>query len=284
MAVAITRQARVDDDGSGTTGTVINAAFITAIYDEIDAALAAVQGLGLPLAGGTVAGNVTFSAGYLAFSGDSTGTTGPSIFRSSNQLVIRGATSNILFTNRAGSLVNMTLSDDGRLVVGAGAAVTPAHMTVNYPGATRVGLALNDPDSLSNTAFLYFTLAGTTIGAVLRNGSTSAVQYLTTSDRRLKTDRGVAQNVSALRSVVVHDFDWTASGVHDRGVFAQEAHAFYPQAITVGDDTMKDGHLVKPWMADYSKFVPDLIVGWQQHDGELATLKARIAALEAKAA
>ena len=30
-------------------------------------------------------------------------------------------------------------------------------------------------------------------------------------------------------------------------------------------------------MTDYSKFVPDLIVGWQQHDAELAELRALLA-------
>jgi hypothetical protein len=30
-------------------------------------------------------------------------------------------------------------------------------------------------------------------------------------------------------------------------------------------------------MTDYSKFVPDLIVGWQQHDDEIAALRARLA-------
>ena len=41
---------------------------------------------------------------------------------------------------------------------------------------------------------------------------------------------------------------------------------------------MKDGHLAKPWSVDYSKFVPDLIVGWQQHDARLAVLEAKLLA------
>ncbi|MES2341712.1 MAG: hypothetical protein V4597_08540 [Pseudomonadota bacterium] len=52
MAVTITRTAWTDDDGSGTTGTVINNAVKTELYGQIDAALA----LLLPLAGGTLTG------------------------------------------------------------------------------------------------------------------------------------------------------------------------------------------------------------------------------------
>lgn len=58
MAVTIGRSAWVDDDGSGTTGTVLNNAVKTSLYDQIDAALA----LLLPLAGGTITGLLTVSA------------------------------------------------------------------------------------------------------------------------------------------------------------------------------------------------------------------------------
>jgi hypothetical protein len=36
-------------------------------------------------------------------------------------------------------------------------------------------------------------------------------------------------------------------------------------------------------MTDYSKFVPDLIVGWQQHDAALTALRARLAAATGEA-
>lgn len=54
MAVTITRTAWTDDDGSGTTGTVINNAVKTELYGQIDTALA----LLLPLAGGTISGTL----------------------------------------------------------------------------------------------------------------------------------------------------------------------------------------------------------------------------------
>ena len=55
MAVTISRTAWTDDDGSGATGTMINNAVKTELYNQIDAALA----LCLPLAGGTLTGAVT---------------------------------------------------------------------------------------------------------------------------------------------------------------------------------------------------------------------------------
>jgi hypothetical protein len=105
------------------------------------------------------------------------------------------------------------------------------------------------------------------------------VTYGTTSDRRLKVDGGLATDVAALRAVAVHDFTWTTDGRADRGVFAQDAAAVFPRAIVAGsDETTEGGSLAHPWMTDYSKFVPDLIVGWQQHDAAIAEIRAALAA------
>lgn len=57
MSVTIHRITIVDDDGTGTYGTAVNGAFMTALYDDIDAALAAL----LPLAGGTLVGDLKFT-------------------------------------------------------------------------------------------------------------------------------------------------------------------------------------------------------------------------------
>jgi hypothetical protein len=52
MAVTITRTAWIDDDGSGTTGTVINNAVKTELYNQIDEGFGklAVGGQGVPIA------------------------------------------------------------------------------------------------------------------------------------------------------------------------------------------------------------------------------------------
>jgi hypothetical protein len=44
--MAITRTAMVDDDGSGTTGTIINNAWKTEFYNQIDGAINAIGALG----------------------------------------------------------------------------------------------------------------------------------------------------------------------------------------------------------------------------------------------
>ena len=238
MAVTITRSAWIDDDGTGTTGTVINNAVKTALYNDIDGALAKVA----QLAGGnSFTGAQAINAQFTVWNGTKVffqvATAGPLLINSNLQ-VANGLVS--IVSSQANNAINIQNSDPGN--------------TLGYLG--------------------FYNNAGGVAGYVQQTGATS-VAYVTASDARLKHDRGRATDLAALRAVVVHDFTWTADGQRDRGVFAQEAHALYPRAVSVGtDETTAAGALARPWMTDYSKFVPDLIVGWQQHDAELAELRA----------
>ena len=65
--------------------------------------------------------------------------------------------------------------------------------------------------------------------------------------------------------------DWKTDGARGRGVFAQEVAAVLPAAVTVG-------RRPPAWQVDYSKFVPDLIIGWQQHEARLLAVLERLEA------
>jgi hypothetical protein len=235
MAVTIVRTAWIDDDGTGTTGTVINNAVKTALYNDIDGALAKVA----QLAGGNAFTGAQSVAGVLTASGT--------------------VQSLLVGTPGAVGTVGLAVATDATLV--------RPPMIVQNINATGTGILINFLNSAISSS-----------GAIAQTSATS-VTYSTTSDARLKDDAGRATDLSALRAVVVHDFAWKADGRSDRGVFAQEAHALFPNAILPGtDETTDEGSLARPWMTDYSKFVADLIVGWQQHDADLAELRALLAA------
>ena len=104
-------------------------------------------------------------------------------------------------------------------------------------------------------------------------GNCWAAGYPGASDIRLKNDLGLATETSALRKVIVHDFIWKADGRRDCGVFAQELDQYIPSVVYKGKTAEE------PWGVDYSKLVAHVIVGWQEHDRELAALKAEIADL-----
>jgi hypothetical protein len=148
----------------------------------------------------------------------------------------------------------------------------------NDDGASSPVASFCNVATSGNNYFLEFlteALPGTGRGSIDYNRAGSAVRYNTTSDEYLKRDRGIAKEPKYLRDIRIHDFDWIETGHPGRGVFARETFKVFPDAISEGVDELDDnGRPRRPWGADYSKFVPDLIVGWQSHDSELADNRA----------
>jgi hypothetical protein len=334
MSVTITRTAWIDDDGTGTTGTVINNAVKTDLYNQIDGALAkgaqltggnaftgnqtidgvlVVTGLGAHqfAAAGVGANTVTIqnaTAGAGNYAGlnigndlafnrgqliclSSTASSGAPNLADAMTLVAAGsgglsfwtahATGAQRFYTGAGSLERVRITAAGELLVNTPSNPSLGQVAIVTDGAAHYGLVVQNTNPANSINYLLFlNSAGATAGNIAQSGATG-VNYGTTSDQRLKTDDGRATDVSALRAVVVHDFTWQADGIRDRGLFAQEAIDLFPRAVLAGtDERTESGHLARPWMTDYSRIVPDLIVGWQHHDAAIAALRAALATLK----
>ena len=121
----------------------------------------------------------------------------------------------------------------------------------------------------------------TTIGSIRGTGSAS-VNFSTTSDATLKTDRGIATAErigSIIDGLQVHEFDWIEGDVTDQiGLFAQEAIDVLPESIvnapTIEPATADSEEQYVAAALDYSKIVPILIA-------ECQFLRQRVADLEA---
>lgn len=161
-------------------------------------------------------------------------------------------------------------------IAAAGATWTPGQQF------TRISNGWVETGQAVTTAIAHVTFYNPNgpVGSI--STSASATAYNTSSDARLKRDRGRLTETDVLRGTVVHAFDWLTDGTPGRGVFAQDAIAVAPFAVTPGtDDRDAEGRLTQPWAVDYAKYVPDLIVGWQAHDAQVTALETRVAALEA---
>jgi hypothetical protein len=170
-----------------------------------------------------------------------------------------------------GSTERMRIKPTGELRIGADVGIGN-QFTVFDVGGGRFDIGA--PGTALRTVAAFYNTNGQ-VGTISTSGTATA--YNTTSDERLKRDLGIAEDLTALGAVVVHDFAWAQDGTRSRGVFAQETEPVFPRAITVGSD---GADLSRPWMADYSSFVPDLIVGWQQHEALLHALTAKLIVLE----
>ena len=134
----------------------------------------------------------------------------------------------------------------------------------------RIDIGKDTSGAKTVEAFYY---AGAAQGSIVLNDA--SVAYNTSSDKDLKDHIMVATSTDVLRLTVVNDFYWKANGQKARGVYAQDAYLVFADAVTVGDCSINtDGNKKNPWSVDYSKYVPDLIVGWQDHDAKMNDLLA----------
>jgi hypothetical protein len=148
------------------------------------------------------------------------------------------------------------------------------------------GIVISNSNGTAGLVYMAYLNAAAGLAGAISQISQTQVAYQTTSDARLKQDLGRTTDLSSLRQIVIHDFLWKHDGSRDRGIFAQEGHALFPRAIAEGTDEVGDDGitLVHPWMIDHSKFVADLIAGWQAHDAEIACLRAELATLKQRMA
>lgn len=122
------------------------------------------------------------------------------------------------------------------------------------------------------------TNTGTQRGSITYSSGGGVIAYNTTSDERLKNDLGVLTTSSVLNDIKIHKFAWKETGNVTTGVFAQELYRVLPNAVTVGTDEVDtNGNLKNPWSVDYSKLVPDLVLGWQSHESAINELASAVA-------
>lgn len=132
---------------------------------------------------------------------------------------------------------------------------------------------LHDNGVGSGSSYIRFLYNNVAIADIAQNGTT-AVQYNTTSDIRLKKDVVDAPEAGSLIDqirIVSHGWKSAPTESVKYGVIAQELINVVPSAVTQGDDGEK---ITKAWGVDYSKMIPLLIK-------EVQALRQRVATLEA---
>jgi hypothetical protein len=167
--------------------------------------------------------------------------------------------------------------DASRKAVGVNFDSNPgaySQFAVRFSGSdsdvNTTGVAIQDSGTNSNISFCtFFNSGGGGIGSITRVGTTNAVAYNTTSDRRAKENIADADDAGAvIDAIQVRKFDWIEGNQHQPyGMVAQELITVAPEAVhqPANEEDMMG--------VDYSKLVPMLIK-------EIQSLRARVADLE----
>ena len=175
---------------------------------------------------------------------------------------------------------------NGKITINANAAQSPAsHVTCYFASAQYSAFAAEETDGGSGAGYLICRKSGgSTIGQVKRNGTADEIQYVTTSDYRLKEN--VNYNFDAtttLKKLKPCEFNWISdeNNTTVTGFLAHEVQEVYPHATSGEKDAMetytdsdgKEQTRINPQGIEKSDLVPLLVKTIQE-------LEARIAVLE----
>ena len=167
-----------------------------------------------------------------------------------------------------------SINSNNRVMVGT---ATPFDTTVGADfmsyGTTGSAAAFKVNGSVTTQVSFYDSTQSNRVGYI--STGSSATQYNTTSDRRLKRNiQPVADCGDKIDQIEVVSHQWTngTDVAIPYGFIAQDLYKAAPHAVSKGDD----GEEVEiEWAVDYSKLVPMLVK-------EVQSLRARVAQLEGK--
>jgi len=167
---------------------------------------------------------------------------------------------------------------NGRIVINAADATGQAsHMTLLFESAAYSAFAGRMTDNGSGAGFLICRKSdGATIGQVKRNGTSDAVQYVTTSDYRLKENVNYSwDGTTELKKLKPCRYNWINDESNDlyEGFLAHEVQSVVPCAASGDKDAVDTDGNIEPQGIDQSLLVPLLVKTIQE-------LEARITALE----
>jgi len=158
-----------------------------------------------------------------------------------------------------------------------------AYSNILFDGVNYFGMAIKTSYGFAGSTFIAFAnSAGTTQGSIYAN-ATNTVQFLTSSDYRLKENiapmTGALAKVSALKPVT---YNWKSDGSSSQGFIAHELAEVSPECVGGEKDAVDANGNPKYQGIDTSFLVATLTAAIQEQQTLITALTARITALEAK--
>lgn len=186
------------------------------------------------------------------------------------------------------NILAISTNTTDRITIGAGGGVTigPADVTRNVLAQNSTATASStargydaqytvDTDCTGGYFYACVNSAGTVIGRIEAATNTTTT-FTGSSDSRLKQDPQTFNGMDLIMQMIPRDFEWKSNpGMRSKGFFAQELNEVYPDAVSVGSDTLTEqGALFNPWGVDYGRLTPVLVKALQELKTEFDAYKA----------
>tara|TARA_R100001591_G_scaffold93357_1_gene99230 strand:+ start:310 stop:1974 length:1665 start_codon:yes stop_codon:yes gene_type:complete len=196
----------------------------------------------------------------------------------------------VFLTNRGSTSVTeaMRINSFGYIGLNTGASIPNVAATLYIdplkPDPAQRGIAILGRKDLNDVIYINF-LNGSTLGSQGRilADSTSSVQYVTSSDYRLKENVvALTDNITRLKQLNPVHFRWKdMPSVESEGFLAHEVQAVVPCAITGEKDAVDENGNIDAQQIDTNKLVPLLTAALKESVTKIETLETKVAALEA---
>ena len=171
----------------------------------------------------------------------------------------------------------MRIDTSGNLLVGTTSTNITNGGYIIYVGSNAFQVTGHASGVASGSWYQSFYYAGTSIGQIAQNGTTS-VSYNTSSDYRLKTNvtpLTTTQSGPVIDALKPSQFTWTTDNTSDVGFIAHEMQAVIPKAVTGEKDAVDaNGNPIYQAVAVSSPEIIAYLVA------ELQSVRSRLAGLE----
>jgi hypothetical protein len=161
-----------------------------------------------------------------------------------------------------------------------GTATTGSGKSNLYFAAGSNGFSVVSTDNTTNASFAQFYANSAFCGNITRVGTTSAVNYGSASDYRLKENiaplTGALDKVLSLNPVT---YDWKSGGSSE-GFIAHELAEICPNAVNGEKDAINEDGSINPQSIDQSKLVATLVSAIQELNAKLEAQALEIATLK----
>jgi len=187
-------------------------------------------------------------------------------------------------TFQTGSIDRMIVDSSGNLLVGTPSQFGSGKVCVSYDGTVYNGVALRTTNAALNSNFVtFYNSATTNCGGISQNGTTT-VNYITSSDYRLKEN--IAPMIGALDKIanlnpVTYIWKDTDNEVGE-GFIAHELQAICPLAVSGEKDAVNKDGSIKAQGIDPSKLVALLTASIQELKAIIDTQQEQINSLLGK--
>jgi hypothetical protein len=169
------------------------------------------------------------------------------------------------------------IDSSGNLLVGGTTIPNTAKVASFFDGSSKVGVVSNETANTANATFFIASNNGSTIGAITRVGSTSAVVYATTSDYRLKENvQPMSGALAAVQQLKPCTYTWKSGGESAQGFIAHELQEVVPDCVVGEKDAVDADGNPKYQQIDTSFLVATLTAAIQELKAELDAVKAQL--------